>query len=640
MSRLRYISSFALPAVFIFISHRSFAQKVDTLKEVKVHGWRKRNANNEKINTFAPGQKLVSIDTLTLQQYHLQNIANMLAQQTPVFVKSYGFNSIATLNFRGSSAAQSQVLWNGVPIQNASSGIADVSTLPVMLMNKVNIVYGSAAALLGSGNVGGALLLENDAPVFDSNRKSTLSVSAGAGSFAQYMGGLNAAYSTRKWYFALNGLVQTAQNNFSYINDTGKTEKLTNSRLRSGAVMAEADYKIADNNIVGIKAWYQHYLREVPPALFETGSDKRQTDASLRLLGDWNKQTVTTHWYAKTSFIKDEVDYTDPSIPYTTRNPAYQLFGEVDWDYALSSRSNLLLFIPLQYSWMSIDTGGQKAQSRIALAGAYKISMFQDKLNAALNARDEQINSTNVFLPGISASYMLTHWLQLRANAQRTYRMPSLNELYFNPGGNPDLKPEQGWGEDAGYELKTKLTNNLSLYSDGSVFNRQIHDWIIWLGGVIWTPHNIAIVHSRGVETENRLEWGLGNWKLHLGVNTAYTIATTVSSYIPNDGSVGKQIPYTPRYNGQANIGFTYKRLYFNYNHTYTGYRFITTDESEYTLPYQTGNVSALYNCTLGSHRLQLSAQVNNIWNEHYQVVAFRPMPGINWLLGIKYNIF
>lgn len=626
--------------MFISISNQSFAQKVDTLKEVKVRGWRKRNTNNEKINTFAPGQKLVSIDTLTLQQYHLQNIANMLAQQTPVFVKSYGFNSIATLNFRGSSAAQSQVLWNGVPIQNASSGIADVSILPVMLMNKVNIVYGSAAALLGSGNVGGALLLENDAPVFDSNRKTTLSVSGGAGSFAQYMGGLNAAYSNRKWYFALNGLMQTAQNNFSYINDTGKTEKLTNSRLRSGAVMAEADYKIADNNIVGIKAWYQHYLREVPPALFETGSDKTQTDASLRLLGDWSKQTDITHWYAKVSFIKDEVDYSDPSIPYTTHNPAYQLFGEAGWDYSLSSRSKLLLFIPLQYSWMSIDTGGQKAQSRIALAGAYKVSLFQDKLNAALNVRDEQINSTNVFLPGISASYMLTHWLQLRANAQRTYRMPSLNELYFNPGGNPDLKPEQGWGDDAGYELKTKLTNNLSLYIDGSVFNRQIHDWIIWLGGVIWTPHNIAIVHSRGVETENRVEWKIGNFKLHLGVNTAYTIATTVSSYIPNDGSVGKQIPYTPRYNGQANIGFTYKRLYFNYNHTYTGYRFITTDESEYTLPYQTGNVSALYNCTLSGHLLQLSAQVNNIWNEHYQVVAFRPMPGINWLVGIKYNIF
>ncbi len=106
----------------------------------------------------------------------------------PVFVKSYSFNGLATLHFRGASAAQSQVLWNGIPIQNASLGVADVATLPVLFMNKVSVVYGGSGALLGSGNVGGALLLENDKPFFDSNSRR-LTACAGAGTARAGEGG-------------------------------------------------------------------------------------------------------------------------------------------------------------------------------------------------------------------------------------------------------------------------------------------------------------------------------------------------------------------------------------------------------------------------------------------------------------------
>src|ERR1035438_3834455 len=131
----------------------------------------------------------------------------------------------------------------------------------------------------------------------------------------------------------------------------------------------------------------------------------------------------------------------------------------------------------------------------------------------------------------------------------------------------------------------------------------------------------------------------MGKWKFHLGVNTAYVLATTVASYIYNDGSIGKQIPYTPRYNGQMNIGFNYRRLSVNYNHTYTGYRFTTSDESYYLMPYQTGNLQLMYEAAYRHHALLFTGQCNNIWNEQYQVVAYRPMPGINWLLGIKADI-
>jgi len=608
--------------------------KDTTLNEIKVKG-KHKVSGDVRLNDFSPGQKVKTIDSATLQQYQLQNMASLLSQQVPVFVKSYGFNGLATLNFRGSSAAQSEVLWNGVPIQNAALGIADVSTLPVLFMNKVNIVYGGSAALWGSGNVGGALLIENDAPVFDTEKHS-LSVSGGMGSFSQYLGGLKGSIANKRWYFSGNVFVQTALNNFYYTNAYGDKVKMANDHLQSAAALLQAAYKISDRNVLSISAWYQQYNREIPPALFETYSVKNELDGSLRLLADWNKQTGSSIWYAKSSFIRDNVQYSDDAIMLNTNNTAYQYYQEAGWRKQFYQYGQLLVFIPVQISWINLpDSNTTKQQDKIALAAAYDYKCFQNRLDVSANGRAEVINNQSIPLPGADASFAVTDWFTLRANAQRTYRAPTLNELYYDPGGNPNLLPEQGWSEDAGYTVKVK-SGDFTIYQDLSAFNRDIYNWILWLGGAIWTPHNIAEVHSRGVETENYLTYQAGKWKFHLGINTSYVLATTVNSYIYNDGSIGKQIPYTPRYNGQANIGFTFKKLTFNYNHTYTGYRFITTDESEYLLPYQTGNLQLMYNTEICHHSLQLTGQCNNIWNEQYQVVAERPMPGINWQAGFK----
>lgn len=630
----------ALLIVMLF-SFRVHAQQLsDTLKEVKVKGRKKeRVSNDERLNTFSPGQKVKTIDSLTLLQYRFQSMANMLAQQVPVFVKSYGFNGLATLSFRGASAAQSQVYWNGVPLQNAALGISDISLLPVSLMNNVNIVYGGSSALWGSGNVGGALVVENGPPVFDSNGSWKHAVSAVAGSYQQYQLGARSVLSTKRWYFNANLFGQTARNNFGY-DDNGVIKTTTNATSQSGVALLQTAYKLNDRNTIGLTGWYQQYYREIPKALFESVSVKNQRDESLRLLASWDRKGIKTTYYSKLSYMRDYMQYRDSLVLLNSENITNQLYGEAGMKHRFNGHHQLIAFIPVHLSWMEqASVGGAKAQTKIALATAYATSFFDDRLNASASLRGELINNTGVLLPGINASFTFTNWLSIRANVQRSYRAPTLNELYYTPGGNDKLKPEQGWSEDAGYLVRTNTQKKFSIYHDLSYFNRNIQDWIIWFGGAIWTPHNIATVHSRGIETENRLQYKAGQWIFHLGLNTSYVLATTVQSYMPNDNSIGKQIPYTPRYNGQVNAGIAYKRLYLNYNHTYTGYRFITTDESQYLLPYNTGNIQLLYTYTFpNTYSVQLTAQCNNVFDKQYAVVNGRPMPGANWLAGLSFN--
>src|SRR6185295_8939893 len=67
-------------------------------------------------------------------------------------------------SFRGASAAQSAVYWEGVPLMNGATGLTDVSLLPLSLIDSISLDYGSSAALLGSGNIGGAIMLHHVSP--------------------------------------------------------------------------------------------------------------------------------------------------------------------------------------------------------------------------------------------------------------------------------------------------------------------------------------------------------------------------------------------------------------------------------------------------------------------------------------------
>ncbi|MCZ6521200.1 MAG: hypothetical protein O6848_06880, partial [Bacteroidetes bacterium] len=50
---------------------------------------------------------------------------------------------------------------------------------------------------------------------------------------------------------------------------------------------------------------------------------------------------------------------------------------------------------------------------------------------------------------------------------------------------------------------------------------------------------------------------------------------------------------------------------------------------------YQTGKINLAKNFHLRKIRAHLHAQIDNLWDENYQVIAFRPMPGRNYQIGL-----
>jgi iron complex outermembrane receptor protein len=145
-------------------------------------------------------------------------------------------------------------------------------------------------------------------------------------------------------------------------------------------------------------------------------------------------------------------------------------------------------------------------------------------------------------------------------------------------------------------------------------------------------------VWSRGVESSSSYQLNLKKLSLVSNLKTSYVLSENTASALNSDASINKQLIYVPMYTGQLNYGITCYKTTLMFNHTYTGYRYTSSDHSQYLEPYFMHNLNIAYKIEFKKLSLDLQFQINNLLNTNYQVLTARPMPGINYRGGIVFN--
>ncbi|MCD4678755.1 MAG: Plug domain-containing protein, partial [Bacteroidales bacterium] len=132
-----------------------------------------------RLDEYTIGLNHEQIDSLSLTYYRTSSLASVLGDLTPIFIKSYGVGSLSTISFRGTAAHHSGVYWNGFNLNPANIGMSDLSLFPLAFFESVEILYGGASSLYGSGNIGGGLHLKNS-PVFCKMKKFDVELAYGS----------------------------------------------------------------------------------------------------------------------------------------------------------------------------------------------------------------------------------------------------------------------------------------------------------------------------------------------------------------------------------------------------------------------------------------------------------------------------
>ena len=212
---------------------------IHTIKEVTVIA--------NRLDNFSAGTKINPVDSLSMIQYNTRNLSDLLADESPLFIKSYGSGSLATSSFRGGSASHTAILWNGFNINSPMHGQSDLSLVPVDFSDNISIQYGGGSALWGSGAVGGAIHLNNTAK-FDKGLSAKAAFSAG--SFESYSRQLALELSRKKIVSSIKVFNHTAKNNFPYANEfvsENPTTVQSNAELKSHGLLAENYFLIGKN---------------------------------------------------------------------------------------------------------------------------------------------------------------------------------------------------------------------------------------------------------------------------------------------------------------------------------------------------------------------------------------------------------
>lgn len=237
--------------------------------------------------------------------------------------------------------------------------------------------------------------------------------------------------------------------------------------------------------------------------------------------------------------------------------------------------------------------------------------------------------------------------LIIKASLARNYRYPTMDDLYFQPGGNPDLRPERGITYDGGLEGSLVCPRG-SLKANLSAFNSYITDWILWTPNAkgFWQPANLKRVHNYGVETTLTAEMQLhADWHLTLMGNYAYTPSINQSRDLDEaDTSYGKQLVYVPRHSANLTASARWRHWHLTYQwHSYSE-RFTTTSNevSRITgrlLPYYMSHLTLERQLRLGGKSASIKGVIYNLLDSEYVTVLSRPMAGRHYELFLEIKL-
>lgn len=620
----------AAVTIFSLLPFTSWGQDTTALQDVEII------STKEELSQL--GKKKEIIDSTIKEQFRFNSVGDVLSYNTPVYIKAYGPGALATTAFRGGNAEQTAVLWNGFNIQNYMLGQTDLSLLPSVLFDQIGIEYGGSSALWGSGAVGGSIHLDSKSP-FNKGLKGIVTI--GGGSFGMYNSSAHVLYSKQRFVSSTRVYLNNSDNNFKYKDTTDHaqpTKRQKNAEYNFRGLMQELKFLLNKKQILSVNIWANDNHRHLPAFSSQAESKAYQQDQALRSSLNWSCTKEKFRSAIRAGFFYERINYTDSLADIYSENTVKTVTADNENYFHWSGRNvfNLGLSV-LSTNGTSDSYSSVKNLSRFSLLAGNKFSFFGEKLKAYVSGRLEYFSAGTLPITGnFSLEYLLLNGFTASVNAAKIYRQPTLNELFWVPGGNKNLEAEEGFTYEGNLNFKKQI-GRLSAAISASAYSRKIKNWILWVPGPAGNPApvNIQNVWSRGTETSWKLNYGFRKFRAGVYLGTAYVLSTTESTELENSDNVGRQLIYTPRYNvnGHASIGYNqFECIYF---HQYIGYRFTAGDNSQWLQPYQLSSIKLNYKFIFQKLNLVLFTACNNLFNTSYQVVAGRPMPLTNYEFGI-----
>ena len=104
--------------------------------------------------------------------------------------------------------------------------------------------------------------------------------------------------------------------------------------------------------------------------------------------------------------------------------------------------------------------------------------------------------------------------LIVRGQVARGFRVPTLNDRYYIPGGNPDVTPEDAIHLEGGVNW-SRTSDSWHYAIDGIIYSGWVDDMIVWQNeDGIWSPTNLRQVKLHGIEVDAKAKFTRPKYRL------------------------------------------------------------------------------------------------------------------------------
>lgn len=565
-----------------------------------------------------------------------KDVAQLVATSPGVAVNDYGgLGQLTTVSIRGSTADGVLVLLDGLPLNSAFGGAVDLSSIPRGWIERIEVLRGPEGALYGAGALGGVVNV-----ITRRAAAGQWSAEAMGGSFGSAALALDGAVAALGGTLLLAASGDATDGRFPYLYDP--TPSLAGdplvARVRENGEARRAG-ALARLSIPAFEGRLDTVLQASAGRRGLPGFARNPTP------GDWQRdgRLLIAARYVRSGpagltvggRVNGRFDWLDvrvgEPVPYGQRGAAGGAAAELGWSHGAGQLS-----AQLSAEAETVEAGGlPSALTRwsTGLAVGGDLLLFGARLRVAPALRFDAVGPFIGLSGKLGGSWRLADGWSVRASAGRSFRAPSLAELYFQQGlvtPNPDLVPETGLAADA----SLVADGPLGLATLGGHVTRY-RDLILYQPTWRWRlqPFNSGQALVAGLEAELATAPMLGPARATL--SGAYTFLFTELLKGRTD-EVGNQVPYRPRQRLYARATAAPGRFELHVEAHYVGRRFSDTRNVEpipATMLWNAGAAVTLYRPLAVS----LHAEVKNLLDDRTLTDGFgNPLPSRLVLFTIR----
>ena len=574
---------------------------------------------DSQLKNFSDTQNTTQLNDSVIQK-NQASLTSLLRYNSVIYFKENGSGMVSSPSFRGTTAQQTAVIWNGININSQLNGQTDFNTLTTRDFNSITVRAGGGSVIYGSGAVGGTIHLNNEV-AFKEKFENQLRLNYG--SFKTFGANYTLDIATDKISANASISRNQSENDYEYI---GYDKKNANGQYENTSFNSHFGYRLNRNNEIRFFSYLFDGSRNFSGTI-ASPSKSNYLDFNTRNLLEWTNYSGLFTSKTKMAYLTEEYKYFENKAleNFTTGN-ANTFIAKYDLLYNWSSKIKINSIIDYTQNSGSGSSLTMNKREIGSFSLLFKHQIAKKFSYEASLRKEITSNYKSPLLYSLGGNLQLFKWYALKFSGSKNFRIPTFNDLYWQGSGNLNLKPESSLQAEIGQVFSYK---NASLTT--TAFYSKITDMLRWLPNVSgqWQPNNTDKVSIYGLEALFHWNKDFTNSSIQLNGTYAYTIS--------ENADTDKQLIYVPFHKATSSAAYRFKRITFTYQNLFNGAVFTSSDNAYKLKEYSVSNISLEYK--IGNKKpMSVSFQVLNLENKPYQNVLSRPMPGRNYMMNLTLN--